>query len=645
MNPLPIPIPRPERILAVKIADIGDLILTTPALRALRQTFPGARLDILTTPHAVPILEGTGLVDDVILYRVAGFEYFRDLIRPAALREGWRLMRRLRAGRYDTVLVFHQPATRFGALKQKLIFLSTGARNRCGLYNGRDRSLTHGVLYKGFGFRHQVEYWLDVAALIGARTDDRRLQIAISDADRAWACAHLPDGPSYVAIHPGSGALNPARRWPPERFAALADSLHEQHGATVVMVGGAADGVQDVIGRMRHTPINLAGQTTLGQLGAVLERCALFIGNDAGVMHIAAATPGLPVRALFGPTNHRAWGPWAADAGGDALVLRSGVLCSPCNYIWDGPGLRHGCEARTCMKLIQPEAIPIPPLRQAPAARDPAPPPPPPIRRRETPPALYVLGIPIDGLTFEGLLDRIAGWIAEGARGKPRMICTANPELVMIAQRDVLFFTIMRRADCVTADGVGLLWAARRLGHRLPERVTGSDGLRVIAERAAREGWRVFLLGAAPGVAERAAAALGARFPGLRVAGTFAGNPSAAAEDDLVARVNASGADILFLAYGSPDQEKWIARNLPRLKVSVAIGVGGAFDFAAGVAPRAPAWMQRAGIEWLYRLIRQPWRWRRMLRLPRFVFAVLRRGERGPYRFVGALDQREEEPA
>jgi N-acetylglucosaminyldiphosphoundecaprenol N-acetyl-beta-D-mannosaminyltransferase len=101
--------------------------------------------------------------------------------------------------------------------------------------------------------------------------------------------------------------------------------------------------------------------------------------------------------------------------------------------------------------------------------------------------------------------------------------------------------------------------------------------------------------------------------------------------------INASQAEILFVAYGAPNQDKWIARNLPRLKVGVAMGVGGAFDFIAGVAQRAPRWMRRAGIEWLHRLIQQPWRWRRMLRLPLFVLAVLRRGSRGPAAFVGTL--------
>jgi len=202
-------------------------------------------------------------------------------------------------------------------------------------------------------------------------------------------------------------------------------------------------------------------------------------------------------------------------------------------------------------------------------------------------------------------------------------VCTLNPEFVMIARRDPNFWNILQRATLCVPDGVGLLWAARRQGTPLPERVTGSDGVPIIAQRAAQHGWRLYLLGAGPGIAQRTADILQARFPGLPIAGVYEGSPAPEDEDAIVERINVSGADILFVAYGAPEQDKWIARNLPRLKVTMAMGVGGAFDFIAGVVPRAPVWMQRMGIEWLYRLYLQPWRIKRMMRLPRFVLAVL----------------------
>lgn len=241
-------------------------------------------------------------------------------------------------------------------------------------------------------------------------------------------------------------------------------------------------------------------------------------------------------------------------------------------------------------------------------------------------PHLHILGVPIHAATFDTLLDTIADWIASGA--DTYQICTVSPEFVMIAQQDAAFMRVLHESDLNVADGVGLLFAARYLGRPLPERVTGSDGVPLIAARAAREGWRLFLLGSAPGIAEQAAERLAEQNPGLQVAGTYAGSPAPGEAEDIIARVNASGADILFVAYGAPRQDRWIADYRDRLDVRIAMGVGGTFDFIAGIVPRAPQWMRRFALEWLFRLYKQPWRWRRMLRLPRFVWAVLRHRER-----------------
>lgn len=233
-----------------------------------------------------------------------------------------------------------------------------------------------------------------------------------------------------------------------------------------------------------------------------------------------------------------------------------------------------------------------------------------------------ILGVSIDPVTFEEMIDTIAMWITQ--RDRVYQICTVSPEFVMIAQDNADFMRVLQESDLCVADGVGLLFAARYLGKQLPERVTGSDGVPLIAQRAAREGWTIFLLGAAPGVAEKAANQLMIQYPGLKIVGTYAGSPAPEEEVAIVERVNTSGADILMVAYGAPRQDLWIKRNHERLNVRVAIGVGGTFDFIAGVVPRAPLWMRRWALEWLYRLYKQPWRWRRMLRLPRFVWAVMR---------------------
>lgn len=612
---------RLERLLCIKISDIGDLVTATPALGALRETFPSARLDVLTSAHAAPILNGTGLADQVLTFPLRAYERAADVFKPSALRQLLTLIRYLRAQRYDAVLLFHQLSTRFGALKHAAVVLSTGAPIRAGLQNGRGWFLTHSVADRGFGALHQAAYWLKVAALLGAPESPERfpLRVGISEADRAWAAQQLPES-GYVAVHSGSGALNVARRWTAEGFAAAATHFAAQRGAKVVLLGAAGDDVEMLRAQLPAPYHDLVGKTTLGQLAAVLERCAVFIGGDSGVMHIAAAIPHLALYTPFGPTNHFAWQAWRPN-GDAAVIARSGVLCSPCAYVGHSVGLRSGCAARTCMRTLTPEAL----LKGESRIE---------VAQRTRKPALEVLGVPIDGLTFAELLDQIGEWVREAKT--LQLICTANPEMVISAQRDVLLYTILRRAALVTADGVGLLWAARHLGIRLPERVTGSDGVPLIAERAAREGWRLFLLGAAEGVAARAAEKLCQRFPNLQIVGTHSGDPVPEQEDEIVAAINSARADILLVAYGSPLQEKWIARNAARLQVKVAMGIGGTLDFIAGTAQRAPIWMQRAGLEWLHRLIKQPWRWRRMAsRLPRFVIAVLLRGSRPRRDFEG----------
>jgi N-acetylglucosaminyldiphosphoundecaprenol N-acetyl-beta-D-mannosaminyltransferase len=232
-----------------------------------------------------------------------------------------------------------------------------------------------------------------------------------------------------------------------------------------------------------------------------------------------------------------------------------------------------------------------------------------------------ILGVPVHRLTTAGALAQIQEFMKEPGL---HQLATVNPEFVMTAQKDPDFMAVLRQADLCLADGVGLVWASHWLGQGLPERVAGADLVYVLARLAAHHGWRLFLLGAGPGVAEQAAEIFLEQCPGLTIAGTFAGSPDPAENETIVNRINESRADLLFVAYGAPGQDKWIARNRHRLKtVKVAIGVGGALDFVTGRAVRAPRWVQRLGLEWLHRLIHEPWRWRRMLALPSFAGRLL----------------------
>ena len=270
--------------------------------------------------------------------------------------------------------------------------------------------------------------------------------------------------------------------------------------------------------------------------------------------------------------------------------------------------------------------------------------------------SVQILGVRVDCVDFQQTLDAVSGWIAqaqaeERAKNRektentgpsadnrsedevsggqtrsspfPRQVCTVNPEFIMTARSHPTFAQVLAAADLCTPDGVGVLWAARRAGVRLNERVTGSDGIYRLCERAAAQGWRVFFLGAAPGIAKHAAAELARLYPGLSVAGTHAGSPADTDWPLIRQRLTAAHADLLFVAYGHPRQDIWIHQHREELPVAVALGIGGAFDFVAGITPRAPFWLRRLGLEWLYRLARQPWRWRRMAALPLFALLVL----------------------
>lgn len=351
------------RILVIKLADIGDALTATPALRALRKTFPTAHITVLTKPAPAMLLRDLPTVDEVIVS--PGFRYIAPGSHPdpADLLALLRLLRRLWSDKFDITFVFHHLTSHSGALKYALLVGASRAGLRVGLDNGRGFFLNRKVSDAGFGGCHEVDYWLQVVAVMGARPVlPVKLELAISEADQAWAGMVLATGPwgerrgPLVAIHPGSGAYTLARRWPAARFAAVADRLSRERQARIVLIGGPDDAEASaaMLAESREPVLNLAGQTTLGRLAALLSACDLFIGGDSGVMHLAVAA-GTAVVALFGPTNHRAWGPYAP--AGRATVLRVDRPGCPCLYVGHQVGNREGCAGRECLNAITPEMV------------------------------------------------------------------------------------------------------------------------------------------------------------------------------------------------------------------------------------------------------------------------------------------------
>lgn len=233
---------------------------------------------------------------------------------------------------------------------------------------------------------------------------------------------------------------------------------------------------------------------------------------------------------------------------------------------------------------------------------------------------VVILDVPIDILTMEDALNRLEDFIVQQ---KPHQIITANAEMVMAAQEDETFKEILWQGDLVCGDGAGVVWASKQYGQPLPERVTGIDLITGFLPKAVEKGYSLFLLGAAPGVAELAGQELEKRYPGLKIVGTEDGYFSKENEQTILTKIKQLKPDILLVALGFPRQEKWIKQHLNYLGVPVAIGVGGTLDVLSGKVERAPVWMQKSNLEWFYRLVKEPKRAIRMLALPKFVWKVL----------------------
>jgi N-acetylglucosaminyldiphosphoundecaprenol N-acetyl-beta-D-mannosaminyltransferase len=265
-----------------------------------------------------------------------------------------------------------------------------------------------------------------------------------------------------------------------------------------------------------------------------------------------------------------------------------------------------------------------------------------------------ILGIRVDGITQ----DLAVQAICQAAQSKQKLkVATINPEFIMAAQANSDFKRVLDQAGLALPDGIGVMWAANLNAQvinknsriikilniwivaiyygfktfmslkfrtaNIPQQVSGSNLIHQLAKQAASQNLTLFLLGERPGIAERAAAALKKIYPHLIISGTFAGNGSAKGDTETRRMITQHPADIILVAYGAPKQELWISRNLSHVSASVAIGVGGTFRFLAGDIKRAPVWVQRIGFEWLFRLIQEPWRWRRQLALPKFIWTVV----------------------
>lgn len=238
---------------------------------------------------------------------------------------------------------------------------------------------------------------------------------------------------------------------------------------------------------------------------------------------------------------------------------------------------------------------------------------------------MTILGSQIDHVDKQQTLQIIGQFIDSD---KAHHIITANAEIVYQARNDDKRRQVINSADLVTADGAGIVWASKYLGQPLQERVTGIDLVDDICRISEEKGWRLYFVGAKQEVIERAVLNLLAKYPQCQIVGYHNGYFSKDEEKEIVEEIKAAKPDVLFAAMGVPKQDDWIIAHQETLKVPVAIGIGGCLDVISGNLKRAPKWMQKLGLEWLYRLLLQPSRIGRMMALPKFVLAVRKERKR-----------------
>ena len=234
---------------------------------------------------------------------------------------------------------------------------------------------------------------------------------------------------------------------------------------------------------------------------------------------------------------------------------------------------------------------------------------------------IKILGVPVHPYTMKGAVEKILERVSQS---KKTFVVTANAEIIMMGQSDAEYMEILNNAALVLPDGAGTVWAGRKLGYEVPERVAGYDLFLNLMTEAAQKKLKVFFFGSAPGVAEEAKQKCEILYPGVLIVGCRDGYFKDEDNLAIVEEINNSGADLLFVALGAPKQEKWLTKFQDILKPSLLMGIGGSFDVVAGKMERAPKWMQDASLEWLFRLYKQPSRLGRMLVLPKFVIKVLR---------------------
>lgn len=344
----------PKRILLVKAAGIGDLVLAVPAIRALRSRFPQAKIDLLVTPKCSALLKDCPYIDHTYIIRTEGM---KNRIRMKDLWDIASTLYQLRKNQYDLLINLYHLFTRQGAFRMRLLCKAIGpdvamGRNTDGRGGFYDLSIDDSWDKRSFDLVHEAELNLDLVKLLGAEDTGQGLEFWIQGKDRSSMEKILKQetllekrGPRIV-LNVGGDALY--KRWPDEYCSQLGDLLAKRLSAQVIVVGGEKERpvAHRVVEMMEKRPIDLAGKLSISELAALLESSDLMVTNDTGPMHLAAAV-GTPVIALFGPGKPNRYAPYGPT--GCHIVIHHPIDCSPCTDF-------H-CAHRRCMKAIHPEEV------------------------------------------------------------------------------------------------------------------------------------------------------------------------------------------------------------------------------------------------------------------------------------------------
>ncbi|WAM32183.1 polysaccharide pyruvyl transferase CsaB [Caldicellulosiruptor naganoensis] len=406
------------------------------------------------------------------------------------------------------------------------------------------------------------------------------------------------------------------RKWKKEKnmtdkIAKIADILIENEGYNVIFIPfqGKWDiiKINEIVSKMKNRPYVLSEKLSPHELLGIFKKLDLVVGMRLHALVFAAKMGVRFIGISYDPKIDSFLKIYGFKPAGhvDSFDVNN-VLISIQYMLSDGRAAKKIDEITKNMTQKAEKAFEI--LKDA-------------LNNIKKKDSINILGVRIDCVNFKKAKEKCLEFLNSSS---PHIVFTPNVEMIMLAQKDERFKKILNSSDLNVPDGIGVVWASKYFGEKLYERVTGFDLMMALMPELERQQKRVFLLGAKPSVAEKAKENLLKIFKNLSICGTHHGYFSQEENEKVIELIKSSKADVVFVAMGMKKQEEWIYKNKKKLNCKLIMGVGGSFDVLSGEVKRAPKIFQKLGLEWFYRLITQPWRFKRMLSLPKFVLVVLK---------------------